>query len=468
MASEPTILRRYTPPTCRLELIAKSSPLSRWAGQPVLKNLRFRLSFDDPRLPDEQQLMLKGDRTQLENLAQAVETYLQTFLAASPARLNAALLAPLVDPEVPTEAIAPPPEIATPPESTPTVVTGDIFLQPNGLMTHDLHLGSLATPESGSIIPLSVLQLFDLASALDEYQADVVALPTLARPQRFSGVSPSLRFAASLLLAVGITSFSVKLLGDWYSTPEPTLTAAGDPQDPQQLLIRPAPTILPSPESSDQTLPPPPPMGASQPAAPDELISIPSGASPNAPSVSESTPELGGSESQIPVFDIPDEPVAQAPVPAPPRVAESAPAPAVTELPEVPEVAPSDSSPGDSGAVSRSAIPSTRSLQEPPAQTATAFDRIPQVAEVRRYFQQRWNPPESLPSTIEYSLLLAPDGSIEQVIPLGETAATFLDRTEMPLRGEAFVSPVEGGRQPKIRLVLTPEGEVQAFLEAMN
>lgn len=54
MASEPTILRRYTPPTCRLELIAKSSPLSRWAGQPVLKNLRFRLSFDDPRLPDEQ------------------------------------------------------------------------------------------------------------------------------------------------------------------------------------------------------------------------------------------------------------------------------------------------------------------------------------------------------------------------------------------------------------------------------
>ncbi|NES98456.1 MAG: hypothetical protein F6K32_25415, partial [Desertifilum sp. SIO1I2] len=200
----------------------------------------------------------------------------------------------------------------------------------------------------------------------------------------------------------------------------------------------------------------------------DELISIPSDTPPDAPSVSEATPESGGSESQIPVFDIPDEPVAQAPVPAPPRVSESAPAPTVTELPDIPEVAPSDSSPGESAAVARSASPSTRSLQEPPAQTATAFDRIPQVAEVRSYFQQRWNPPESLPSTIEYSLLLAPDGSIEQVIPLGETAATFLDRTEMPLRGEEFVSPIAGGRQPKIRLVLTPEGEVQAFLEAMN
>jgi hypothetical protein len=42
---------------------------------------------------------------------------------------------------------------------------------------HDLFLGTLATEGTGPAIHLSSLQLFDLATALDEYTADVVGLP---------------------------------------------------------------------------------------------------------------------------------------------------------------------------------------------------------------------------------------------------------------------------------------------------
>lgn len=60
--------------------------------------------------------------------------------------------------------------------------SSDVHLQPSGRMIHNLFLGNLASSGSGSIIPLSLLQLFDLATALDDYSNDVVALPTLNNP----------------------------------------------------------------------------------------------------------------------------------------------------------------------------------------------------------------------------------------------------------------------------------------------
>ena len=72
-----SVLRRYTPPTCALEILAKNSPLSRWAGQTVLKDVRFNLSLDDPKLPPEQWISLRGDRAQLEALQETVQRYVQ-------------------------------------------------------------------------------------------------------------------------------------------------------------------------------------------------------------------------------------------------------------------------------------------------------------------------------------------------------------------------------------------------------
>ena len=101
----------------------------------------------------------------------------------------------------------------------------------------------------------------------------------------------------------------------------------------------------------------------------------------------------------------------------------------------------------------------------PAAASGTAFDTIPQVAEVRRYFQQRWSPPQGLTQTLEYSLTIAPNGTIRQITPLGQTAGDFVDRTGIPLVGEPFVSPISNGRTARIRLVLSPDGKVQTFLE---
>ncbi|HEY9667855.1 MAG TPA: DUF4335 domain-containing protein, partial [Coleofasciculaceae cyanobacterium] len=83
-----SILRRYTPPTCTLEIVAKNSPLSRFVGQPVLKDLRFELRFDDPRQPEDQGVTIRGDRTELEMLYEAVNSYVQDFLNSPSTQLT--------------------------------------------------------------------------------------------------------------------------------------------------------------------------------------------------------------------------------------------------------------------------------------------------------------------------------------------------------------------------------------------
>ena len=54
------------------------------------------------------------------------------------------------------------------------------------------------------------------------------------------------------------------------------------------------------------------------------------------------------------------------------------------------------------------------------------------------------------------------------MIPRGQTAEIYLDRTEAPLPGEPFVSPIEGGRNATIIVVLSKDGKVEAFLQPPN
>jgi hypothetical protein len=96
---------------------------------------------------------------------------------------------------------------------------------------------------------------------------------------------------------------------------------------------------------------------------------------------------------------------------------------------------------------------------------SSAFDTIPQVAEARTYFKQRWKPPEGLTQTLEYSLQINSNGSIQSITPLKQASGAYIDRTNMPLLGEPFVSPIAGGRSARIRLVLEPNGDVRTFLE---
>jgi hypothetical protein len=70
--------------------------------------------------------------------------------------------------------------------------------------------------------------------------------------------------------------------------------------------------------------------------------------------------------------------------------------------------------------------------------------------------------------TLEYSLLIDEKGSIQSIVPMGKAAADYIEQTNMPLAGEPFVSPVSNGKNPKIRVVLRPNGRVQTFLEESN
>ncbi|MDF5734304.1 MULTISPECIES: DUF4335 domain-containing protein [unclassified Nostoc] len=198
-----SVIRCYTPPTCTLEVFAQSSPLSRWMGKTVLKHLSFELRFDDPRLPEENRVPIRGDRDQLEALCDAVTSYVQQFLQQSPESFWVSFSGTQESSTALDE-----PELKSSTKtlnSFSTQISGaNIHLEPSSYLTHNLFLGSLANHSSGPIIKLSLLQLFDLASALDEYSTDVMSLPTL------NSTTSSLRFptwapvAAVLVLGVGL------------------------------------------------------------------------------------------------------------------------------------------------------------------------------------------------------------------------------------------------------------------------
>jgi len=90
---------------------------------------------------------------------------------------------------------------------------------------------------------------------------------------------------------------------------------------------------------------------------------------------------------------------------------------------------------------------------------------LSQTQEIAAYFENNWQPPETLQQSLEYRLFVAPDGSIQKVIPLGKAARTYLDKTKIPLNGESFISPVSTKQSVKVRLLLNPNGKVQAFEE---
>ena len=463
-----SILRRYTPPTCTLEILAKNSPLSRWVGQPVLKHLRFQLSLDDPKLPKEEWIVLRGDRVQLEALHEAVSTYVQHFLEQSydldtihrfhsyVGNTSAAEGAIAV---LPTAAQSQPRSIAASPHA--------ISLQPSGLLTHMLALGSLATPDTANQVSLSALQLFDLANALDEYASDLVALPDVQRSRQLA--PPSLRWgqlAATGLLVVGLSASVAKII-ESSSRPASPTAGQGDSSD-QNIAMQVPPAVIQSPlppSTSGQKLPSPPPIGSTVPASPG-LPTFPVGSPlPSIPNADNSpagtvtlTPNTRGDQSNEAGNQIAMAPSKSQLSAAPAQPVQPMPKPLALNR-EFAKAPPSQSA-------SESTLRAATGDQGAPAeQTDTAFDTIPQIAEVRQYFQQRWNPPQGLTQTLEYTLLVSADGSIQRMVPLGQAAGAYVDRTGGPLMGEPFVSAISGGRNAKVRLVLSPDGTVKTFLE---
>ncbi len=531
-----SILRRYTPPTCTLEIAAKTSPLSRFVGRSMLKDLHFELRFDDPRQPDDKRVTIRGDAGALDILYDAVNSYVQNFLESSSTQLPLTSQTSTVPtgsshenidynllPSPSASSTYPNPIAASARDQQPDelgenasvpnlesrsmrrplhlgTLAQDIYLEPKGLLAHNLFLGHLATEESGPVVNLSVIQLFDLATALDEYATEGASLPKLNVLSWKKSPPAWTRTAAAVLLTVGVTTAVVKYVERAKPKPQTVATTSQPPSAaPTQLSqVPPAPTVsisplptpaVPPPLSSAPILPPPAPVTV--PPTPTTLNSPVGSQRPTTTiQVNPSEPPVTNPNRPIPtsvprrIVTLPS-PKTPSPVvakkstsPTPTNTPEKPPTrpnkPAVSAtappLPDFPSINPTNSkasppSEQASSASSRSASPAPESNLSASASAEktdnnTLFDNIPQMAEVRNYFEKRWKPQPNLLQTIEYTLVLNKDGSIQRIIPLGKTAGDFLDRTSMPLPGEPFVSPIEGEATPRVRLVLYPDGKV--------
>ncbi|MCC5622064.1 DUF4335 domain-containing protein [Nostoc sp. CHAB 5715] len=536
-----SVTRCYTPPTCTLEVFAQSSPLSRWMGKTVLKHLSFELRFDDPQLSEKHKVLIRGDRDQLEALCDAVTSYVQQFLQQSPESFCVSFF----DTQESSTALGEP-ELKSSTKilnSFSTQIPGaNIRLEPSSHLTHNLFLGSLANQSSGPVIQLSLLQLFDLASALDEYSTDVMALPTLNSTStlRFPAWAP---VAAVLVLGVGFLPVTWQYANNLREKQQ-QIAKTADPAavksaletspslnfpTPQPGLNNPSDNLLGStPPLSTSTLPQAPltaPSSSFSTPPPLNALTIPqdktstlstNGAMPPASFSTRRSANANASSSKIPGQEIAILPnLAQNSTGSttqpgtlpklrdlPPRLSSNTNSlptnispvvpPSLNTIPNSGNTAtqPSQltsqqleerinslqqSSPGEKPA---SQLSSSRTADNNPfidqlgnerqspksteVATGTLFD-TPQVAEAREYLKKRWQPPTGLGQTLEYSLIVSVDGTIERIIPLNKAARDFVDSAGMPEVGKPFVSANKRGQNVKIRVVLTPDGKVQTF-----
>ena len=255
MSLSNSVIKTYTQPSCRLEILDRGSPESGWEGNTTNSQLQFDLQLHDSRPMSAEQIGIRGDRHQLAELHQAVSAYVQNLLSSSPDRFN-----PLLSSQqnLSSKSISSTPtahyvsydtlgDTNTNPE-IPTPAR-EIYLQPSGELSHNLFLGPLATQETGQVIELTMLQLFDLAAVIDEYDADVLITPAIVRPRKAAS-TPSTTWAsiaAMLLLGVGLTAAVVQLLNSSDEQPQtaqkPAIPRSNNNQQQIALNSSPSPQL---------------------------------------------------------------------------------------------------------------------------------------------------------------------------------------------------------------------------------
>ncbi len=537
-----SVIRRYTPPTCTLEVLAQSSSLSRWVGKSVLKDLRFELSLDDPRLSEEQKIVIRGDRDQLEALCAAVTNYVQEFLQMSPESFWTNFSDSEDSTRTSDQDQSDQLELQEQLQASVSTQTlnsfnnqlpeTEIHIKPNSRLTHNLFLGSLGYQASQPVVQLNLLQLFDLATALDQYSDDLLALPSLYQNRSRFAIPGWVPAVAVLVLAVGLVPFTYQYAIQTKQKPSSTEDKLALEPSPPSDLATPAPALTPTDQlpalpfgsnnlsvPGSSTLPPnqtsPQTQGFANapliPNAPSQAVS---------PSVSTTSPTATFSSPSPSknVFTIP--PTAKLPAPltlTQPQQVNIQPKPNSSKT-NSNALTPKNGVVAQNGDISlnspttETSLPSTLPAVPPPIATApnsrgstlnqqnqstttssveaedtsklierlrqdrnsnkvatgntnTVLDATAQLSEAKQFLTKRWQPPSGLNQTLEYSLMVGVDGTIERILPLGKASRIYIDRTGMPLIGERFISPNRNGQSVIIRAVYSPDGKVQTFAE---
>ncbi len=428
------VVRKYTSPTCTLEIAANASVLTRWTQKPTLKNQRFNLRFDDPRMGEDQWVVLRGDRLKLEALTDAVANYVQTFLTRSP-----------------TFAEADPMDSSLTgvflPEHTQTSPQG-IILQPKGLLAHTLTLGTLATEATGPDLALTSTQLADLASVLDEHSAETIALPALRRDFAWTRSTAVWgKIAAGALLSVGLTATVLNQFGK--SNQQPIVATSASSNDQRNA---PVPLPVPTPSFS------PPPLNTGNlpvqvPSNLPDAGAIASNQGVPTPPAPTSNPAQENSESgtaepksvivpkttSTPQGTTVDIPQAGGSNTAPVLRRNSAPAASIAQGVPVTPI------PGSSSA--------RKTEAKADAEPSPPIDRSTQFGEIEAQVKLRWNPPETLSKDVEYILTVNADGTVMSVVPVGEIAQKYSSSVMSNLSALTKLPPTTGSY--KVRVVLS-------------
>lgn len=518
MSSSNSVIRRYTSPTCTLEIWAQNSSLSRWVERNVIRDLSFRLEFDHSGLSADSQILIQGDNRQLEVLCDTVTSYVQKIIQASAADLSDSLSNTdhdnrILEPEsqnVLTSVLSTP----TLPSLNDQTPAAKVYLEPSHNLTHKLFLGDLANQTSGSVIELSLLQLFDLATVIDECSSNMMVLPTISTETTRPSLPQWVPIAAVLVVAASLTPFTwqyaqkiqqnqQKIAKNNYPVPEkaqvedPAVSFSNALPIPPINLNTPGTTLTPPPINSTtlspslsfpngtipaapKTLPQPaltiPPNTFSYPVTPKLPINI----VPNPPGNSSGIT----AKSQINSTKPQNLPSTKSNIPS----SVYTPSPSIVSITKEsfsnsPNTLSSsdimelkqdtvgiatqnqDSIPkNNDNLVSRLRTATKNTSETQASNNKTLFD-TPQIAEAREYLNKRWQPPTGLDQTLEYSLTLGVDGTIERIEPLNPSARQYIDSSGIPEIGKPFVSSNKSGQSLKIRVVLSPDSRVQTFPE---
>lgn len=408
-ADNSNTLHRFTPPTCTLEIKGKKSLLSQWADRDLLKDFKFKLSFDDPRLSSDKQVIITGDRLDLEQLTTAVDRYTRENVYGSFSNNKNSKQQHNLERNMP-------------------------YLNSQGLTNHELFFGNLSHDSDRSKMILSTVQLFDLVTALEACESQIKVLPELKQKQ-FNKIVPLWGgIAAAVVAAVGVTAV-------WLQS-SPVRDVASNNRD--------------RPEEATPQF--------------DDVIS------PETPSGSRRNPQLKTTESIAGAKRLPPPPAVSTPKPKP-----NIPDPADYPLSQVGRQSglkqPKKEAEQAESVISAlpKTIPKAERIEletKPNSESNSAKSENdvalsttkPLEREIEAYFQDKWQPPADLKQSLEYRLYINADGSIKKVVPIGKASEIYLDRTNIPVKGENFVSPLADS-QKTVRLLLNPDGKIVTLIE---
>ncbi len=89
----------------------------------------------------------------------------------------------------------------------------------------------------------------------------------------------------------------------------------------------------------------------------------------------------------------------------------------------------------------------------------------PALLETKRYFQGKWKANPNQPNSLQYVVQVNGNGTVRSVEAQGEAANSYLQQTKLIKTGQKLISPGSGSSDQKIRVLLEPDGNVDAFIE---